>query len=49
MNNASQVIDAATDAKIFIECNKSSNLVVNHEKFKDYEDGMELLGSTKQK
>ena len=49
LNNASQVIDAATDAKIFIECNKSSNLVVSHEKFNDYEDGMELLGEAKKK
>ena len=49
MNNASQVIDAATDVKIFIECNKSSNLVVSHEKFNDYEDGMEQLGQAKKK
>ena len=31
--NASLVIDPATDAKIFIENNKSSNLVVSREKF----------------
>ena len=49
LNHASQVIDAATDVKIFIECNKSSNLVVSHEKFNDYEDGIELLGAKKKK
>ena len=49
LNNASQVIDAATDVKIFIECNKSGNLVVSHEKFNDYEDGMEQLGQAKKK
>lgn len=49
LHNTSQVIDSATDVKIFIECNKSSNLVVSREKFQDYEDGMELVGTNKPK
>ena len=49
ISETSQGIDASTDVKIFIESNKSSNLVVSREKFKDYEDGMEMLGSSKVK
>ena len=36
--DASQMINSATDIKIFIEHNKSSNLVVTKEKFQSYVD-----------
>lgn len=36
MYDASQVIDSATDIKIFIEHNKSNNMVMNKEKFQNF-------------
>lgn len=41
MHETSQLINSATDIKIFIEHNKSSNLVVTKEKFMDFEDDIE--------
>lgn len=38
IHDASQMINSATDIKIFIESNKSTNLIVNREKFEEYED-----------
>lgn len=38
LHDASQMITSATDIKIFIETNKSTNLIVNKEKFEVYED-----------
>jgi len=37
MHDVSQMINSATDIKIFIEHNKSTNLTVNREKFQDFE------------
>ena len=39
IHDASQMINSQTDIKIFIEHNKSTNLVVNKEKFQDYQEG----------
>ena len=36
MHDASQMINSATDIKIFIEYNKSTNLVVAKEKFQEF-------------
>ena len=37
MHDASQTINSATDIKIFIEQNKSSNMIVGKEKFQNFE------------
>ena len=41
------MIDSATDIKIFIEQNKSANLVVSKEKFQDYNGDMSKTGLSK--
>ena len=38
LHDASQMITSQTDIKIFIENNKSTNLIINKEKFLEYED-----------
>ena len=41
MHDCSQMINADTDVKIFIEYNKSSNLTVSKESFEDFEQTAE--------
>ena len=41
MHDCSQMINAETDVKIFIEYNKSSNLTVSKEQFEDFEQTAE--------
>lgn len=43
--DASQMVNAATDIKIFIEHNKSSNLVVAKERFQSYDERQQVPSS----
>ena len=47
VQDSSKMIDSATDIKIFIEQNKSANLVVSKEKFQDYNGDMSKTGLSK--
>lgn len=49
MHDGSQTINSATDIKIFIEQNKSSNMIVGKEKFQNFEpSAVQQLGLGKQ-
>ena len=41
MHDATQIINSATDVKIFIEYNKSTNPIVGQEQFQDFQSSTE--------
>ena len=48
LSDASEVINSETDMKIFIEHHKSTNMVVNKERFLPYDDNMPVADLSQQ-